>query len=70
MVFGMCHIMSHVGKAVDIVSTQEDRALRDEGDESLTGTNHLWLNRRRDVPVNHEERLTGLLQRPLQTARA
>ena len=70
IVFDKFHIMSHVGKAVDTVRTQEHRALRDEGDESLTGTKYLWLYRAQNVPDKHEARVAGLLQRPLQTARA
>ena len=70
IVFDKCHIMSHVGKAVDTVRKQEHRALRDEGDDSLTGTKYLWLYRAQNLPDKHEARLTGLRQRPLQTARA
>jgi len=70
IVFDKFHIMSHVGKAVDTVRKQEHRALREAGDESLTGTKYLWLYRGQNVPDKHEKRLTGLLQRPLQTARA
>jgi len=67
IVFDKCHLMSHVGKVVDTVRRREHRALREAGDRSLTGTKYLWLYRGRNVPDKHEERLTGLLQRPLQT---
>lgn len=61
MVFDKFHIMSHVGKAVDTVSKQEHRALREAADERLTGTKYLWLCRGQSVPDKHEERLMGLL---------
>ena len=53
--------MSHVGKAVDTVRKTEHRALRDEGDDSLTGTKYLWLYRAQNVPDKHEARVAGLL---------
>ena len=37
------HISKHLNEAVDKVRRQEHRALRKEGDETLTGTKQLWL---------------------------
>jgi hypothetical protein len=37
------HIFKHLNEAVDNVRQQEHRALRKEGDETLTGTKQLWL---------------------------
>ena len=37
------HISKHLNEAVDKVRCQEHRALRKEGDETLTGTKQLWL---------------------------
>ena len=37
------HISQHLNKAVDKVRRQENKALMNEGDESLKGTKQLWL---------------------------
>ena len=37
------HISKHLNEAVDKVRRQEHRALRKEGDETLTGTKQPWL---------------------------
>ena len=43
VVFDRYHLMSHMGKAVDTVRKQENRALRAAGDQSLVGSKYLWL---------------------------
>jgi transposase len=70
IVFDRCHIMAHMGKAVDDVRKREHRALRAEGDETLTGTKYLWLYREENVPEKHRERFIDLRKAHLKTARA
>lgn len=70
IVFDRYHIMTHMGKAVDTVRKQEQRALRAAGDETLTGSKYLWLYAEENLPARHEERFKTLLTKPLKTARA
>jgi transposase len=70
IVFDRYHIMAHMGKAVDDVRKGEHRALRADGDETLTHSKYLWLYAAENLPDKHEARFLGLLQRPLKTARA
>ena len=51
LVFDRYHIISHLGKAVDTVRKQENRALAAEGDKSLAGSKHLCTPRRSDHPL-------------------
>ena len=37
------HISKHLNEAVDKVRRQEHKALKKEGDETLTGTRYWWL---------------------------
>jgi transposase len=70
IVFDRYHIMTHMGKAVDDVRKREQRALRAEGDETLTGSKYLWLYAAQNLPEKHEERFLSLARLNLRTARA
>ncbi len=68
--FDKFHVAQHLGKAVDQVRRQENKALLAEGDERLKGTKYLWLSH-----PDHfqEERWTAfepLRTSTLRTARA
>lgn len=64
------HISKHLNDALDKVRRREHKALRQEGDERLTGTRQLWLFNAENVS---EERWPGfevLKESQLKTARA
>jgi transposase len=70
IVFDRYHLMTHMGKAVDEVRKKEHRALKQEGDEILTGSKYLWLYAEENLPEKHEERFSMLKEMNLKTARA
>lgn len=68
--FDRFHVAKLLGDAMDKVRRDEHRALRADGDVSLTGTKHLLL-RRGDSLAAHEEGIVDILRRlGLKTARA
>jgi len=50
IVFDRFPIMGYVGKAVDTVRKQEHRDLMELGDDTLKGSQYLWLSSREHVP--------------------
>lgn len=70
IVFDRFHIMSHMGKAVDTVRKQENRALMTGGSRLLVGSRYLWLYSDENLPGKHRERFDELRQMNLKTARA
>jgi transposase len=70
IVFDRFHIMKHMNEAVDAVRKKEHRQLRQEGDDTLSGTKYLWLFAEENLPEKHEERFTLLKGLHLKTARA
>lgn len=58
------HVAMHLGAAVDQVRRQENRALREQGDQTLKGTKHLWLFHPDRLPEEQAERSTGSSARP------
>lgn len=70
IVFDRFHIMQHMGKAVDTVRKEEHRALRAQGDESLTGSKYLWLYSQENLPEQHIVRFEELRAADLKTGRA
>src|SRR5439155_355985 len=70
IVFDRFHIMMHMNDAVDMVRRRENRALRDEGDDRLVGSKHMWLYGRENLPDHHAERFSELRKASLKTARA
>jgi len=70
IVFDRYHVMTYLNKAVDEVRKQEHRALRTEGDETLTGTKYLWLYAEENLPESHAEWFAALRALHLKTGRA
>ena len=70
IVFDRFHLMGYLGKAVDTVRKQENRALMVEGDKSLAGSKYLWLYAQENLPKRHRERFASLRDTDLKTARA
>ena len=64
------HISKHLNEAVDKVRRQEHKALRKEGDETLTGTKQLWLFNPENLSEEKWLVFEPLKQQELKTARA
>lgn len=70
IVFDRFHIVKLLNDAVDRVRRQENKALRHAGDDTLTGTKHLWLYGRENVPAKRAEQFDQIKDSNLKTARA
>jgi transposase len=70
IVFDRFHVMGYLGKAVDTVRKQENRALFAAGDKSLAGSKYLWLYSEENLPERHRKRFAILRATDLKTARA
>lgn len=70
IVFDRFHLMGYLGKAVDTVRKQENRALIAEGDKSLAGSKYLWLYSAENLPRRHRGRFAALRDADLKTSRA
>lgn len=70
LVFDRFHVMSHIGKAVDMVRKQEHRALMAVGDKTLTGSTYLWLYSRENVPERRRDEFAALRRQELKVGRA
>jgi transposase len=68
--FDKFHVAMHLGTAVDRVRRQECRALREQGDGTLTGTKHLWLYHPARLPEKAAVRFDQLVRKALKTSRA
>lgn len=68
--FDKFHVAMHLGGAVDRVRREESRALRERGDETLTGTKHLWLYHPDRLPEKATARFDQLVRKALKTSRA
>ena len=68
--FDKFHVAMHLGGAVDRVRREESRALRERGDETLTGTKHLWLYHPDRLPEKAAARFDQLVRKALKTSRA
>ena len=64
------HIAKHLNEAVDKVRRQEHKALKQEGDERLTGTKQLWLFHPDRIHEHRQEEFEALKEQQLKTARA
>ena len=64
------HVAMHLGTALDQVRRQENRSLREQGDETLKGTKHLWLYHPDRLPEQRAERFDQLVRKALKTSRA
>jgi transposase len=70
IVFDRFHLMGYLGKAVDTVRKQENRALAADGDKSLIGSKYLWLYSEENLPSKHAGRFAALRDTDLKTSRA
>lgn len=70
IVFDRFHVMKLATEAVDKVRRAEHKTLKRVGDQTLTGTKHLWLYAEENVPERRAEQFEPLKQRNLKTGRA
>jgi transposase len=70
IVFDKFHVAKHVHEAVDAVRKAEHRALKQAGDERLTGTKYLWLMRPQDMSAEQRRTFRRLQEGELKVARA
>ena len=68
--FDKFHVAMHLGAAVDRVRREENRSLRELGDDTLKGTKHLWLYHPERVPEKSLVRFDQLVRKALKTSRA
>lgn len=68
--FDKFHVAMHLGAAVDRVRREENRVLRDQGDETLKGTKHLWLYHPENLPQHRAPQFDALVGKALKTSRA
>ena len=68
--FDKFHVAMHLGQAVDRVRREENRALRQKGDDTLRRTRHLWLFSPDNLPEQHRDHLEKLVAKALKTSRA
>ena len=70
IVYDHFHISQYLGEAVDLVRRQENRALKQDGDSSLTGTRQLWLYNLDNLDEEAYERLEAAQRSAIKTSRA
>ena len=70
IVFDRFHLMKLATDAVDQVRRAEHKALKRQGDDTLTGTKHLWLYNEENVPAKHAPRFELVKDQHLRTSRA
>lgn len=70
IVFDRFHVMKLAGDAVDRVRRQEHKRLKQQGDDTLTGTKYLWLYAEQNLPEHRVDEFDALKALNLKTARA
>jgi transposase len=70
IVFDRYHVMRYVVDAVDRVRKQENKLLREQGDETLKGTRYLWLWSEENMPQYRKEQFAELKAKDLKVCRA
>ena len=70
IVFDKFHIAQYLAKAVDKVRREENRRLRQEGDERLVGSKYLWLRHPAKFSNKQWRAFEELRESDLKTARA
>lgn len=70
IVFDKFHIAGPLSEAVEKVRRQENKALRQEGDDRLVGTKYHWLRNPENFRDEDWDKFKALRQSDLQTARA
>lgn len=68
--FDRFHVMQHINNAVNDVRKKEHRALRAEGEETLTGKKYLFLRSPENLERDLKQELDQLLSSSLKTGRA
>jgi transposase len=68
--FDKFHVAMHLGAAVDRVRREENRTLREQGDETLKGTKYLWLFHPERLPAKRVAQFDTLIRKALKTSRA
>lgn len=68
--FDRFHVAKYLGEAVDKVHRQEHKALRAEGDTTLTGSKYDRLTNRENMSRKQKRRFQSLKDSSLKTARA
>ncbi|QEG20278.1 ISL3 family transposase [Mariniblastus fucicola] len=64
------YVMKLVNEAVDKVRKQENKRLRSEGDDTLTGTRYLFLKNYDNLKESSQQRLDALFSFKLETGKA
>jgi transposase len=70
IVFDKYHIARHLGEAVDRVRRREQKGLKAEGDDRLTGTKYQWLRNPANLENAQRREFARLVSSELKTARA
>jgi len=70
IVFDKFHLAKHLHEAVDGVRRAEQRALKQAGDNRLTGTKYLWLMRPQAMTAEQQATFRTLQRSDLKVARA
>jgi transposase len=70
IVFDKYHIARHLGEAVDRVRRREQKGLKAEGDDRLTGTKYHWLRNPATLEDEQRREFAQLVSSELKTARA
>lgn len=70
IVFDRFHTMRYVTDAVDQTRRQEQKALRQEGSDTLKGSRYLWLWNAEDVPEERRQEFADLKTDHLRVGRA
>lgn len=68
--FDKFHVASHLGRAVNDVRLQEHRTLTAQGDKTLKGTKHVWLQNPKNMKPERWTEFAALRESTLKTARA
>ena len=64
------HISKHLNEAVDKVRRQENKVLKQDGDDTLTGTRQLWLYNPENISEEQWTEFEALKDMQLKTSRA
>jgi transposase len=70
IVFDKFHIAKHLSEAVDQVRRRENKQLRAQGDDRLTGTRYDWLWHPAAMEPEDRKEFAALRDSNLKTARA
>ena len=66
--FDRFHVAKYIGNGVDEVRKIENRELRKQGMDTLTGTKYVWLTNRKHMSAWHKKQLQQLKKSTLKTS--